>query len=139
MFSSKIGYPQKLTRRVNRERVDAIDRAKRLLKYAGDIRLQRESVWLKNEKMYEGKQWNIDIDDPTADYITINMAFSTINTIVPFITGGDVTFIVKPYSGEADSTLARYQQVFLNRLWRSNEFNGSAVLTGSAWDSLGVW
>jgi hypothetical protein len=136
MVTSLIGYPQKLTKRISRERLDAVERAKRLLKYAGMLRNDRESVWLKNEKMYEGEQWTVSVDDPTADYITINMAFSTINTIVPFITGGDVGFIVKPYSGEASSVLARYQQVFLNRLWRSHEFSGAARLSQSSWDSL---
>jgi hypothetical protein len=75
MFDSLIGYPQKLTKRVNRERLDAVERAKRLQKYANDLRRDRESVWEKNEKMYEGNHWSIDLDDPTADYITINMAF----------------------------------------------------------------
>lgn len=135
MTDSTIGYPQKLTKRVSQKRLDQVEKIKRLLRYAQGARQDREDEWSGSERRYMGQIW-ASTDDATADFVSVSMSFSTIETIVPFITGGDSSFIVQPYSGDADSIRSRYLAVYLNRLWRSHKFNGQSKLRDVAWDYL---
>ena len=135
MNDSTIGYPQKLSKRVSQKRKDRIEKARKLLRFSQTVRQDREDAWEGSERRYMGQIWTAT-DDPTADFVSVSLSFSTIETIVPFITGGDSTFIVEPYSGDSDSVRSRYLAVYLNRLWRSHRFNGQAKLKGTAWDYL---
>lgn len=98
---------------------------------------ERERIWKRSEQQYEGKHWDqTENDDPTADLITINISFSTVNTIVPYVTGEEPNFLVEPYSGDASPRLARIQAALLNRVWRSSDTEGQNKLEDVAVDML---
>lgn len=129
-----VGYPvEKLTR--SKKNLELRTRAADLTKHAKQFRQNnREAIWKRSEKQYRGRHWD-DIDT-TGDRITINMSFSTVNTIVPYVTGAEPDFVVEPYSGEATTATARLVTAWLNRLWRSSRVEGNAHLERSAWDYL---
>lgn len=135
---SFIGYPKKLSRRKVKEQIDGVSEARQKLDYGKSWRQEkREDLWRQSEDQYLGRHWGDTYsDDPTADLITVNMSFSTVNTIVPYMTGSEPQFLVMPYSGEATVFRARLQQAFLNRLWRSSALNGQAALEDAAVDFL---
>lgn len=98
---------------------------------------EREAVWKRSEEQYAGEHWKrMEVSDPTADLITVNLSFSTVNTIVPYITGEEPHFIVEPYSGDASPRNARIQAAILNRLWRSSDTEGQEKLEDVAVDFL---
>lgn len=133
-----IGYPVKLNKRAAQKYVDAVREAKDKLSIGRDFRrMEREDKWIESERQYLGDHWDYaSIEDDSADLITVNMSFSTINTIVPFMTGEDPRFIVRPYSGDASVTNATIQQALLNRLWRSEEVAAQRHLEAAAVDFL---
>lgn len=135
-MASTIGYPVKLTKRIAKDKLDELERAKSLYRFGSEARRERERIWRSNEKNYMGRIHNVEPDDPTADIVSVNLTFSTINTITPFVSGGDVSFIVEPYSGDSSAVLARYQTIYLNRLWRSSKLNGKKKLAAGAFNYL---
>jgi len=129
-----IGHPAKKIVR-SQKNLDAVVRAQSLLAEGKTHRsTRRESAWRRSEKMWEGKQWNDS--EAEGDLVTVNMSFSTVNTIVPYITGSDPTFLVEPYSGEATVQRARGQQAILNRTWRSGRMAGNSHLKRMGFDAL---
>lgn len=132
-----VGYPRKTLRRSNKL-TEEITRAKDLLQEGKAYRQhKREQKWRQSEDQYEGRHWNsVAEDDPRADLITVNMSFSTVNTIVPYITGSEPAFVVEPYSSDASFAAAKAQEAFLNRLWRSQEMDGQQHLVDAAVDAL---
>lgn len=97
----------------------------------------REEVWRKNEDQYLGKQWPKNAHaDPAADLITVNVSFSTVNTILPFITAEEPKFLVEPYSLDAKVSNARLQQAWLNRHWRSAQSGAQSALEDATTDML---
>jgi hypothetical protein len=97
----------------------------------------RETLWRQSESQYRGNQWDeTDIEDPSADLITINVSFSTVNTIMPYITGEEPQFLVTPLSYDATVRNARLQQAFLNRKWRSQKTGSQVGLEAAAVDFL---
>ena len=131
-----IGYPVSPIRR-SEKNVAAVVRAKSLIADAKTSRSTlRETAWRRSEKQWLGKQWG-DVDaDVGGDLVTVNMSFSTVNTIVPYVTGSEPNFIIEPYSGQATPQNARLIQAMLNRHWRSNRMAGNAHLKRAAWDNL---
>lgn len=110
-------------------------RAKELLEEARRYRRdERERQWRRAEKLYRGKHWGNE--GATNDLITVNYAGSTINTIIPFVAANPPQFRVDPLGGEATIARAREQTAYLNRWWRSNKINGSAVLRRALFDYL---
>ncbi len=100
-------------------------------------RKDREEVWKTNEKQYLGRHWPAaSIDDPAADLIVVNMSFSTVNTIIPFVTAEEPRFLVEPYSTDALVSNARLQQAWLNRYWRSGQSGAQDSLEISSTDML---
>lgn len=132
---STIGYPQRLTSKISLAKKDELDRVEGLLRWAEEARRDREKQWEMNERAYNGETW-AGLDDPTADIVNSNLVFSTIQTINPFITGGNSAFIVEPYSGDSNKVNARYQEVYLNRYWRSSRLNGKEAIENSSFDYL---
>ena len=112
--------------------------ARERLRAAKEFRRRtREEVWRQNELQYEGKQWPKDAyGDPAADLITVNMSFSTVNTILPFITAEEPRFLVEPYSTDAKLSNARLQQTWLNRFWRSRASGAQGALEDATTDAL---
>lgn len=132
-----IGYPKKIRKNLKRADMEKIVTIKSMLEDAKRLRqTEREGVWQRAKDLYMGRHWPDVSDDPTADLVVVNKTFSTIATIVPFISGGDLEFIVEAYSGDANSESARYISIFLNRLWRTNEFDGARRLHLAAWDMI---
>lgn len=100
-------------------------------------RKNRESVWRRNEDQYEGNHWTqLQSEDPAADLITVNVSFSTVNTILPFITAEEPRFLVEPYSTDAKVSAARLQQAWLNRYWRSAQAGAQVALEDATTDML---
>lgn len=131
-----IGQPVKKIAR-SKANLEAVVRAKRLLEHAKRERSQREAAWKRSNRQWLGEQWGQEATaDGTHDLATVNMSFSTGNTIVPYITGSNPSFIVEPYSGEASPRNARLLQAMLNRHWRSNRMDGDAHLKRAAWNYL---
>lgn len=97
---------------------------------------QREAAWEDSYDMYMGDEWNRDPNDPTADVVNINVAFSTINTLVPFVSDEDPQFMIKPYSGDATPENAAMLESFINRLWKSSDMRGQIHLSDGTYDYL---
>ncbi len=133
-----VGYPKDNSALSSDAAAEAVRRATQQLALGKEFRqTSREQVWKRSEKQYEGKHWEIaTADDPTSDLITINISFSTVNTIVPYITGEEPNFLVEPYSGDADPRMARIQAALLNRVWRSSQTHGQEKLEDAAVDLL---
>ncbi len=100
-------------------------------------RRNREETWKRSERQYAGEHWPQGAsDDPAANLITVNVSFSTINTIRPFITSEEPKFLIEPYSTDSKVSRARLQQAWLNRFWRSAESGASPALRLSVEDQL---
>lgn len=118
-----------------------VSRAKTLLAHAKEYRRShREQHWALSERQWEGRQWpsqaNQDKIEDGGDQVTVNVSFSTVNTILPYVTGSDPSFIVEPYGGKADPRNARLLQALINRIWRSNRLAGNQHLRRATWDYL---
>lgn len=135
---SRIGFPRDLgTRRPTEDDLEFVRGLKSLLSDARSVRQQtREELWRDSERRYMGRQPILNADDPTADAIVVNKTFSTVVTIAPFVSTGDIEFYVRPFSSDSDSSKARYISIWLNRLWRSVDFDGKNKFELSAWDSI---
>lgn len=135
---SRIGFPRDLgTRRPTDDDLEFVNGLKSLLRDAQSVRQQtREEAWRDSEKRYLGRQPILNADDPTADAIVINKTFSTVVTVAPFVSTGEVEFYVKPFSSDANSRNARFIGIWINRMWRSNEFDGKNKFELAAWDSI---
>ena len=116
-MAERTGYAPE---RITAEHREAVARSKELLANGKTFReVTREDVWRRSEDQYEGNHWSrMELEDPTADLITINVSFSTVNTIIPYITSEDPRFLVEPFSADATAKNARLQQAALNRIWR---------------------
>lgn len=133
-----VGYPAKLTKRPVRKYVEAVAEARQKLVYGQEYRrVKREPIWKRSEAQYEGDHWSFqNVDDDNADLIVINMSFSTVNVLLPYMTGSEPRFLVTPYSGDATVRNAKIQEALLNRLWRSRQVAGKRHLSAAAWDYL---
>lgn len=97
----------------------------------------REEAWKRSEDQYLGNHWqDTQIEDQTADLITINLSFSTVNTIIPYITSEQPRFLVSPYSKDATVENARLQQAWLNKLWRKQSTGAQEAVESEAEDYL---
>lgn len=133
-----IGYPVALTKRPAAKWIEAVDLARQRLRAGQEYReTKREDLWKQSEDQYVGEHWGkIPNSDPNADLITVNMSFSTINTIVPYVTASEPNFLVNPYSGDATVRNATIQAALLNRQWRSRKIAGNRHLRHSTEDAL---
>lgn len=100
------------------------------------FRKSREHIWRRSERQYQGKTWKTQSVDPTSDLINVNMSFSTINTIVPHLTGMAPEFIVMPFSSDATTKNARVQEAYLNRMWRHKPVGAQPALKSAVFDYL---
>ena len=122
-------------RKSHRERLVEL---RSLLDFGKSFRQEkREDAWKQSEDQYLGNHWNEDSsEDPTADLITINLSFSTVNTIIPYVTSEEPRFLVAPYSKDATVENARLQQAWLNKLWRKQSTGAHEAIESSAEDYL---
>ena len=84
-----VGYPSKIRRNPARKYKDAVADAKTKLRMGQAYRAQeREGLWEQSEEQYKGNHWNINgTPDDTSDLIVVNISFSTVNVIQPYMTG----------------------------------------------------
>lgn len=137
MATSRIGFPRKLRRNMKVADMDLLRKIKQRLYDSQEFRrTTREAAWRANEKRYLGEQWPNMAADPTGEPIVVNKIFSTISTIVPFIAEGDIEFLAEAQSGTANSSSAKLISLWLNRMWRTNKFDGQRHTTKCAWDAL---
>lgn len=117
---------------------ERLSQLRALLEFGASFRQSnREEAWRQSEAQYEGRHWGSGaVDDPTADLITINLSFSTVNTIIPYVTSNEPRFLVTPYSKDATVAKARVQQAWLNRLWRKQSTGAHEGLEAAAEDYL---
>jgi hypothetical protein len=97
----------------------------------------REEAWRQAEAQYAGSTaWKMNPEDRTADLVSVNLSFSTINTLLPFVADEDPAFIIEPYSGDATAENAALLESFMNRLWRSNDVQGTPQVRDGIFDYL---
>lgn len=99
---------------------------------------EREDLWRESTDQYMAhNRWtSYSPDDPTADLVSVNISFSTINTLVPFVSDEDPTFMVEPDSEDADTESSVILATFMNRIWRSPEVQGKIALGDATFDNL---
>lgn len=134
-----IGYNrnQKIRRVLSKEMEGKLKSAHdRLLAGQRYRQKEREAEWDDARDLYMNEHWNANADDPTADIVNVNVAFSTINTLVPFVADEDPSFLLTPYSGDATMEHALVLQSFLNRLWQSSDVRGQTHLSDAVFDWL---
>lgn len=128
------GYPLAIRARGNKKQREKVKQARLRLQAGQKYRsLVREDIWLQSERQYEGHHWP---DGLNLDQITVNMSFSTVNVIVPYMTGSEPNFLVVPFGHGASPENAAIQQAFLNRIWRGPAVNGQEELESSAVDFI---
>lgn len=117
---------------------DRLAQLRAMLEHGATFRQSnREEAWRQSEAQYEGRHWGSGAtDDVTADLITVNLSFSTVNTIIPYVTSQEPRFLVTPYSKDATVAKARIQQAWLNRLWRKQSTGAHEGLESAAEDYL---
>lgn len=117
------GYPKALTKSVAKGIIQEVADAKLKLQHGKTFRANtRERMWERSEDQYAGiHNPRSRVLNPDDDNVVVNMSFSTVNTIVPYMTGSDPEFIVVPYSGDATPKNAAIQAALLNRTWRSSK------------------
>lgn len=133
-----VGYPVTLRGRGSQQHRDWLKHSKERLQAGKRFRaVEREERWRESEDQYEGIQWETQDHDSSSlsDYIVINMSFSTVNTIVPYMTGSEPSFLVLPYGDGATEQYGAIQQAYLNRIWRG-ELEGQPELESTAVDYL---
>lgn len=115
-------------------------RAEDLFDHAARYRQsKRENKWLQSERQYEGQHFAVgedDWSDDDMDRITVNMSFSTVSTMVPYVTGEEPSFFIEPYLAPATKRGAVALQAWLNRNWRHHGVNGQEHLEVATTDAL---
>ena len=128
-----VGYIQDSITRKDRKRAKEIWES---FQIGRQFRKSREKIWRRSERQYQGKTWTNRAEDPTSDLINVNISFSTINTIIPHLTGMEPEFVVAPFSADATAKNARIQEAFLNRMWRHKPVGAQEALKASTFDYL---
>lgn len=97
----------------------------------------REDKWNESYTQYMGEtSWSYSSEDRTADLVNINMSFSTINTLVPFVADENPKFLISPESGDANEEYAAILESYINRMWRAKEFEGQVYVSEATFDYL---
>ncbi len=138
-MAETIGYSRKVTQRPKKDMREKMSHAQDRLLLGQNYRQRvREEKWRESAIQYDGSSaWRkTDSEDNTADLVSVNISFSTINTLLPFVADEDPSFIVEPYSGDAQAENAQILQTFLNRLWRSNDVQGTRHVRDATFDYL---
>lgn len=134
-----IGYPKlnKIRKSLSKEIKERLDDAKLKLLFGMDYRqATRETEWRDSYEQYMNAWEWANPSDPTADVTNVNISFSTINTLVPFVADENPRFIVEPFSSDATPEAAGLIQAFINRLWESDEIMGQIHLRDATFDHL---
>src|SRR5690554_6870787 len=133
-----VGFPRKISKNPSQKVREHVQRSRDLLEHGRSYRQsKRHELWRQSERQYEGDHWSTTSSaDPLADLIVVNQSFSTIQVIVPYITGSEPHFIVEPYSADATMASAKAQEAYLNRWWTSTKSDAQQQLVDAAIDAL---
>ncbi len=132
-----IGFEQnrKLRRTLSKDIQQKFDAAKKRFTFGQDYRKnEREPAWDASESQYANEVGWDSREDTTADLVNVNVSFSTLATLVPFVSDQAPNFKVEPYSGDANMITARLLQAYLNRLWESDEMRGQVHMSNTTFD-----
>lgn len=136
---STVGYPKngRISRRLSKAMTEKLASARDRLQFGMQYREQkRQPAWERSLDQYNNELgWDVR-DDDDMDIVNVNISFSTINTLVPYVSDEDPHFVVKPYSGDATVENASLLETFINHLWQSPEVEGKVYLADIAWDWL---
>ncbi len=139
-MAETIGYTRnrKIGKRLSKDMTAKLSSAQRRLQMAIQFRQKtREQNWRNSYSMYMGDDWSkVGSDDVTADLVNVNLAFSTLNTLVPFVADEDPKFLVAPYSGDATAENAAVLEAFINRMWQSSDMRGQQFISEATFDYL---
>lgn len=129
---------RKIGKRMSQETQERLKSAHdRLLQGQEYRRTMREAQWERAYDQYmSDRRWEIDPNDLTADLVSVNISFSTVNTLMPFVADENPKFVIRPYSGDASTDNAAVLQAFLNRLWRSDDVEGQTHMRSAVFDYL---
>ena len=117
--------------------MDRLNAAHDKLHYAQQFRQkQRETNWRNSYDQYMNKLGWDNSGDPSADIVNVNVSFSTINTILPFVADENPKFLVEPFSADATAENAELLQAFMNRLWESDKVRGQIHFRDFVFDYL---
>jgi hypothetical protein len=133
-----IGYDREVKKTPNKKMKERLSHAQDRLLRGQEYRAHlREPKWRESLAQYEGSNaWRNNAEDRSADLVSVNLSFSTINTLLPFVADEDPQFIVEPYSGDATADNAKLLESFMNRVWKSNDVQGTAHTRDATFDYL---
>jgi hypothetical protein len=136
-----IGYarPKKIRKSLGKDMEKKLKQASDRLIFGQKFRQQeREDTWRESADQYSALNvyGSYNTDDETADLVNVNISFSTINTLVPFVADEDPTFMVEPDSEEATTENSVVLSTYMNRIWRDHKVMGKLALADSVWDNL---
>jgi len=136
-----IGFarPKKIRKSLGKDMEEKLKQASDRLIFGQKFRQQeREDTWRESVEQYGalGSYGSYNTDDETADLVNVNISFSTINTLVPFVADEDPTFIVEPDSEQATTENSVVLATFMNRIWRDHRVMGKLALADAVWDNL---
>lgn len=138
-MAKTIGYVKnnKIRKKLSKEMSEKLESARDRLIHGMDYRqMRREEVWRQSLAQYENKTGWDRREDETMDILNINISFSTINTIVPYVADENAEFIIRPASRDALPENAAILSAYINNLWRSPEMEGRVETANAVWDSL---
>ena len=138
---SSIGYarPKMIRKNLSAEMAKKLKSATTRLTLGQRFRQEdREQDWRDSHKQYMAKDYwtSYATQDETADLVNVNISFSTINTLVPFLADEDPTFLIEPDSEDATAENGVVLAAFMNRIWRSIEVQGKLALGDGVFDNL---
>lgn len=129
---STVGYPAES---ITRAHADAVRNARILVDAGKSFRKRRETTWKRSERQYVGQQWAPgDLEDESADLVTVNVSFATVQTIQPYITGQEPRFYVEPFSKDATQLNASLQEALVNRIWTHRDVGAQSALRAATTD-----
>lgn len=134
-----VGYSRnsKISRKLSKKILERLNAANDKLHYAQQFRQkQRETPWRNSYDQYMNRIGWDNSGDPTADIVNVNISFSTINTILPFVADENPKFLVEPFSADATAENAELLQAFMNRLWESDKVRGQIHFRDFVFDYL---
>ena len=127
------GYPK--DRLTAKKWLDQVVRAKSLLAIAKTKRDERTAIWRRADQYYKGLQWGDSTVGQNDGKLVVPYIFSTLITIIPYVTANAPQFRIEPYSTDATLQSAREQTAWLNKEWRSQRMEGDLHLRRAAFDS----
>ncbi len=139
MPTETIGFVRnnKIARTLSKSMQKKLDSARNRLWRGQEYRQnKREESWRRSYSQYMDELGWGNAEDPTADLVSVNVSFSTMNTLLPFVSDENPSFVVSPSSKESTVENAALLQSFMNRFWRSPDLQGTVHFQEAVFDDL---